>query len=679
MEWYTLGNGWSEPQTMMMRSALGQRVPTAAHSGIHTAASATVALVDGVPNLFFTSMDDGGVLNLYRAVWNGLGWGEPMQVSADDTADFSPSAEGEFVAWEDHSGVVADTDDLAGMLSMTEISVGVLGEDGYEVTRLTDDTAYDHTVKVKSADGKALVAWLRNDLAGFDGNLNSLYNDPAICYTVYDGSAWSEVVTVSDIGYVTNLNVTLDGASGAICYKDHTGEFFTIPVDLTAGEQAPSAQQKDVGRYAVTTLNGEQLLVWFDSEQNLHIQQGSEEAAILETDFTAVENPVITAVGETAWIFWLEHEGIFYVTNAGGAWSGRMCLVQDGEMLRGLSCQGVDEEHYVLSYLRTYLNGEGEQISDLMTLYAEHGTDLWVLDVVAEDGVYTDRGTVDYTVQVYNHGEKPVTDVTVSFYEGETCVYTEEMTVTIPSGSFGELEGRFSPTDGSSIHDYTVVVEANDDFRSSNDGGELSVGSINGSIVDAAFTADAAGKDVLSVLVSSNGSAPLTGAELVVHSGDADGEVLARTELSDMAGGQSVQILLDVEPVPGELYYVALEMEAADANPYDNWELLAVEETISLSELPACSSEISGDGVLNITLNPLDADMESGIVSVAVYDASGKMTQVIWQTMAEIDYESGFLTAQVDLSGVASGSVVKIMILNEETLTPACEAQELKI
>ena len=88
-------------------------------------------------------------------------------------------------------------------LAKTDISAAVWNGEKFVTYTLTNDNLYDFGAKVSAYNGKAVAAWLSNT----EADCTSTLGETAVCYSLYDGSAWSEVVTVANVGKVTNVNV----------------------------------------------------------------------------------------------------------------------------------------------------------------------------------------------------------------------------------------------------------------------------------------------------------------------------------------------------------------------------------------------------------------------------------------------------------------------------------------
>lgn len=350
----------------MTRSVSGvDRTAITTYENIVPGADAVVSMLDDTPCLLFT-MDDTENQDAYNNVriayrlWNGFGWGEAQWLSEDWTADFSPHTSGSYAVWVDNNRDLTAADGITEMLQIGEISAAVYANGGWSVTRLTNDTVYDYNPKVLQTESGAVAVWLSNSAASLTGaeGITNIHS------AVYDGTKWTAAATVTDVGAVTNLYPVCSGSDVIVFFKDETDSLQRVTIS-GSGNADPYGQ---IGRYCVSTLNGNVLTAGFDNNGVLTITEGETTAATLDTRYDRSENPVIASNGKAAYVFWTEQNGIYYTTNVSGAWSGRLCYKTETAQIRGLSCTMTGDEDVLVSYLRT----EGD-VTNLMTLAASAG------------------------------------------------------------------------------------------------------------------------------------------------------------------------------------------------------------------------------------------------------------------------------------------------------------------
>lgn len=655
-EWAFVGreyleNGGGIAGELVLLSADGTRTPVAAYENIIPCADAVLTVIDGTPYLLF-SMDDvenqdeyNNMRLAYRA-WNGEGWGEDNWVSEDLSADYAMAADGAFVAWED-SGVTLTADTTVDeMLSASEITVGVFNGTGYDVTTLTADENYDHSVKVSAAGETALVAWLSNDAASITG----AEGITSINYATYSEAGWSAVTTVADVGAVTNLYTAYDGTTGTIYYKNSDNTFFTI----STADNVKTETGDTVGRYCAAQVNGEEIVAHFDGEGDLHIDRNGVEEASIATEFSGNENPVMAATADGTVIFWIEHGGIYYTANLGDGWSGRLCLKTDAALVKELSCRMLDAETYMVSYLRTE-----NDVTDLMTLYASVGADLAVLYAEADEETYRDSGMVAYEAEIFNNGEVETENFTLEVYdESEELIHSAEIYETIRPGERVLISDGFTPVDGSVIHDYTVRVNLAGDYNDGNNEDWFSVGSADAEIVDAEFTGE-----TLCVILQNNGSAAISGAVLQIYADSEDGELLYETEVTDLTGGTLQAVEVPLTQDPDIVYYIRLHAEDEDES--NNLRILAYDD-----QVPALDADLAGDGLLTVSINTRKVDVANARVLVAVKNENGRLLKIAPCSLEGCGTLDGIMSATTFLTGLPDAGGVQVLLLQDGSLAP---------
>ncbi|MGI5905872.1 MAG: leucine-rich repeat protein [Candidatus Pararuminococcus gallinarum] len=644
-----------------------QRVPAVVQANILPCADAVVTDLNGTPCLLYITDDlNRDVFNNARAAyctWTGNGWSDPSWLdSSSETVDFALAVDGIFTAWEDASQVLTDRDNVASALAATEVSVGVWNGSDYTITQLTDDDLYDHSVKVSaSPDGQtAMAAWLTvrdSDSGNSSIDLTGANGVTSISYSIYTGSEWSTPKTlVSGIGAVTNLYLSYNGSVGTISYKEcGSGNLNVVSTDeVTSGTVVDN-----VGRYAVDGS----LLAYFDEEKVLHIWENGSEIQSFPTEYKGGENPVIASYGGSASVFWLEPGGIFYTSYLDGTWSGRLCLQSDNALLQGLSCRMTSAENFLVSYLRTE-----EDVTDLMALNTWSAGDLTALDVTADSSLYVQSGIVDFTLSLFNNGEKAIENSTVSIYEGEKLVYINTIPDMIQPGAYYDFSGQFSPGDSGALHDYTVTVSANGDCHSGNNSAWFSVGVLDTTIEDAFFETDwSTGTEILQVLVSNQGSVDVENALLRVYQDSMDTAPLYEKSVV-LNGNTMAMISLPETQDHNAVYYLSLETEN-DENTFNNLYLIASEDAI-----PPLDANLTDDCKLTVSVNTDLVPVSGAIVIISVRDASGRMQQIYTDALDTAIVQEGRLTTTRSLDMLPEGGQIQIMLVDSSTLAPRTAA-----
>lgn len=655
-----LENGGGMQYGLSLLSADDERQPQVTYENIVPTSDAVITVIDGTPYLLFT-MDDienqdvyNNLRGAYR-VWNGSGWSDAEWISTDDTADSALAADGIFAAWEDNNRALTASDDITSMLCASEISVAVFNGKSYLTQTLTNDDFYDYSVSICASGDKAMVAWLTNTAASLTG----AEGITSARYAIYDGTSWSDIVTVSDIGAVTNLNVTYDGSAGTIYYKTADGTFYRI----STTDNRPDALYDDIGRYAVKQVGNTALLAWFDSDRVLHIMENGTEVHSIETDFAPTENPIIVTNGRDAAVFWLQAQGIYYAHNMNGTWTDLLCLQSDDALLQGLSGQMLSDGSYTLSYLRTE-NG----ISDLMTLTAIPGPDLMPMSLETDAAIYRENGIVDYTVSIFNNGETTAKSVTVSVYdEEENLVYTTVFAGNIRPGKIYVFNDQFAPADGSVLHDYVITVTTADDYHSGNNSMNFSVGSTDLGIEKAQFTTDETGASQLQVFVSNNGSTNITDGTLKVYKNGLDTDPIYEATISYLPSGV-LQLVTFPETIDQTAVYYLQVNAPADQSTANDLYLMAYEDKV-----PALEADWLDHDRFSLTVNTRKVNTSVGKAIFAVESADGQTLRC--ETLDLSTYTAGeddLITISLAMPTVSAGEFVHVMVVDAQW-APLCE------
>jgi len=570
------GGGFGNNNVSLVYNS-NERLSQKVYENIIESANANITYIDGVPYLIFTAdntnrSEENSMTAAYTAFNNGI-WSEPVWIDDDGSLDTDVSADGKFAAWENSNKQFSadseqknlDDNFMNTVLSANEIEVGVWNGSGYDTTQLTNNDTYDFGVKVKSNGDKAIAVWLNND----ENDFMSTKGITSVCCSIYDGVNWSEVKTISNVGKVTNLNVIFNGSVGTIIYKK-SGRLYVASTDNNTEKEILSG----IGRYAAADVNNKRLIAYFDENKYMHINIDGRETTKFETEFKGSENPVIASFEDTAYVFWIENDGIYYATNTEGQWSGRLCLETiDNVSLAGLSCSVKDKENYILSYFC-----EKDGITNLMTISASAGIDLSVGKAVFDNDIYTKEGKIEYTIPIYNNGEVTVNRAKINIYEDGECIYTNNVNDSILPGKLLEYKDFFYPDDRTVKHEYKIEVTAEGDYHSENNFNTISIGTLDGKIQDAYFIKNIGNKEKLYVVIGNNGSVNIDKAVVRIHKDSIDNPPVHEEVFENLSVGTMLSAEFEEAQTENTIYYITLEVEG-DENEYNNTEIIGCDRT----------------------------------------------------------------------------------------------------
>lgn len=651
------GGGFNGNAALMrMRSSKPERSQKILYENIVKTADAAVCVLDGNPCLIYTYdnllRDEANGLTAMYSIKTDIGWSEPKMLMDDGTIDGSVAADGKFVAWRDKKSEISDDVTLEELFKADEISAAVYNGVDFETIRLTDNDTYDFGVKVASNGDKAVVAWLSNDAADFTSSTGTT----SLNYVLYN-DGWSNVSTVSDIGTVSNINVNYSDEIPEIVYKNAENEFYR----LSAGK-APVRLFDNIGRYAFSNVAGQDVTAYFDEENIIHIISGNEEVKTVKTEFIGNENPIIASNGSSASVFWIEEDGIYYVTNVSGEWSEKLQFVSSDKQLKKLSATFTDENSYFVSYFES----DGETMN-LMSVDAYAGMDLKVSDVKYDEKAYISESELAYEVKLFNNGEIVANGGTVFVYENGEELSRLDFNNSILPGESIVLSGAVSDVDLSEKHNYTFEIVSQEDYNSANNQFKLSVGTCDVRLQDAYFTIDELGRENLVIEVANNGNISLDGASIRVCKNGEEEKPIYEFVTGGIKPGEYAPIILDEVQDKEAIYYIVVECEEDEAE-YNNKAMIAYERP---EEEPEGDNELLFDkktGNLLLSMPKGDIEAEKGKAIIAVYNQEGVMKKIFSQ---EADFNTENIVVERQLADVSDGDVIKLMLWSDyENMVP---------
>ncbi len=644
---------------MLMSNDSLERVENILYENIIKSADAAVCEIDGRTCLIYTydnllRDEDNGLTAMYT-IKTDSGWSEPQMLWDDGTIDSAPVADGKFVAWRDKKSELSEDVTLEELFKADEISAAFFNGSDFETVRLTGNDIYDFGVKVASNGDRAIVAWLSNDAADF----TSTTGNTSLNYALYDGG-WSDVSTISDIGAVSNINVSYIGNTPKIVYKNADNEFYSV----TAGN-TPVRLLDSIGRYAFSEVSGKDITAYFDEENILHINIGTEEVKTVATEFIGNENPIIATNSQSASVFWLEEDGIYYVTNASGEWSEKLQLVKSDERIQKLDATFTDENNYFVSYFES----DGT-VTNLKSVNASVGKDLTIRGIEYDEEVYKQNSELKYSLKLFNNGEIASGGGTVYVYENQDVISSFDFDGSVMPGETLDVDGTVTCVDLSEKHNYTFEIVSDGDYNTSNNTRNLSVGSCDVRLQDAYFTVDELGRENLVIEVLNDGNVIIDGTTVKVYKDSVESEALYDVKIGSIKPGEYAPIILDEIQDTEAIYYITAECES-DEKEYNNMVLVGYEsiEEVNNDDKPLVFDKATG--VLKFSADKALVAGDAGECIIAVYDQNGTLKSVY---LEEIDFGADVITKEKIIENVSDGDIVKLMLWKDaEKMIPVSE------
>lgn len=610
------------------------------YTNIMSCADAEITLLDGNKQVIFTDdnteRDEYNSMMAVYSTFVGSVWSSPVAIDDDGTIDCNISADGRFVAWENANTTLSAGITMEELLAVNDIEAAVWNGEGYDVTKLSEDTVYDYSVKLKSAGDKAVAAWLSNTA----NDILAANGVTSVNYCVYDGG-WSEITTVEDIGAVTNLNVIFDGETGEIVYKSG-GDLYTVAI----GGSSAAIKAEDIGRYAVESADGKTVLAHFDSEKKLHLSVDGDEQKVIETEYKNTENPIILYDGECVRVFWAEDNDIYYTSNKNGSWSGRLCFRSGLKNAKELDAVYTDGS-YTLSYLYTQ-----DGMTNLATADAATGTSFTLEDVTYDKKTYAELGKVAFTAKLHNNGEASINTVAINTEEdGVSCGKFTIDTEILP-GETGEVEGYFITSDRTVKHAYSFTAEVN---GVKSEAAKLSVGTTDVEISDAGFYVDEVGNEQMCIDITNCGTTAVLSSTVNVYENSVYSEALYSFKLGVLEGGETAPVRILHTQDSSVVYYITVEA-SGDENDANNEELIGYDRVEELKSTLVFDYETK---MLTANVPSVNISAESGIAFVAVYDSEFRLKNLV-----EIPFlnDEKSLVMEVSLPDAEAEDTVMLML-----------------
>ncbi len=637
------------------------RTPQTLYSNIIKCADAKITLLNGNPVILYTEDnllrdETNGLTAAYSVYENGM-WSEPSFISDDGTMDTDISADGKFAVFENSKEIFSEDYTLDELLMNNEITAAVKTIDGYEVNTLTNNNIYDFGAKVKSLNDKGVVAWLSNTAS----DITCERGVTSLNYSVYE-NGWQEVKTVENIGKVTNLNLVYDNDTPVIVYKDSDNILYTLYV----GEDSPTVYAEGVGRYDFDISDNGVILSYFDEEGILHIMNNGVLEKSVQTEFTGSENPVIASGDNSANIFWLEESGIFYVSNAEGEWSDRLCFVNSEGDASGLSCVFKQDGSYILTYFDEY-----EDICNLKYIEAFPGADIMLSDAEAD---YNADSQLEITAELFNNGDKTIYGGNLFVYDEDVIIGSVRFNDEIKPGAVKQIKFASDIIETAVRKEYLIKAVCEEDCLTDNNEETIIAGNKDIKLSACGFKTDPLGGEQLYADIENAGSVIIESSKIKVYENSVENEPLAEVELGELMPGEIAPLKLDIIQNPSVTYIVIVETENDD-NEANNDKLICYDRLISDDSYNPLSYN-KDTGVLSATIKKENLLLTSGKLITAVY-SGGNMKYMLNEPFVITEDE---IIKEIPLTDIQTGDTIRVMIWNDfSNMMPLCEIMAVNV
>jgi len=255
---------------------------------------------------------DADQLNLVWSRQGVGGWSQPQAVAADDgtlDGEFQAAAGdgAALVVYQDqnktYGDTVSDVDAYTRTMEMAAARYDAQTE-RWSVSRLTDDGRADF-MPVAAADGERMAAvWASNSVSG----LSALEGDTSIRYSFWNGTGWSEVKSIDNVGALNGLSAAWAADDLVLTYGKATEQngawSYGVYTCTIAGDGSVSGERKladDAHSPVTLTVGGELQQAWFTAD-SVTVLSGGQKQVIAATPQANSLQAVRT--GEDATLLW---------------------------------------------------------------------------------------------------------------------------------------------------------------------------------------------------------------------------------------------------------------------------------------------------------------------------------------------------------------------------------------
>lgn len=663
------------------------------YQNIFDNSEAVLQNINGTNYLYFTvdadEREQQNGLKLVCSAQNSDGtWSAPVPVQDDGTLDSTISASGKFVVWEDMRSVMSSGDmPMKDILSQTEISAAYLNGTEWVSKRLTDNNTFDFSPTVSSDGDTAAAAWLSNS----EADLSSQSGTTDLHYATFNGSDWSDVATVENIGAVTRI--AMDGMNENVFYKKDGKIYY---VSMTDGS-TKQLNYTGVGQYAVGNLNGKAVLAYFDADNKLQIINdvfGKKAQTAIDADINLNSIPVIRSNGNNMYICWIDHNN-GYDTLCGvrynnGKWSEKITFVGDEHNISNPGIIVNADGTFTVNYMKT-----GKAVVNDDGSYSTGETDLFVNTIVPTYNISLDQDTLDVSEDAYaktgmialsfdcdNVGEEEINGITVEVYENDELKQTIERNDVIKAGETKNIAVSYMPDVSNMVKNLTIKVLPSkyEDFNIDDNIGTTVIGSVDAAVSNAYVTNEGGGYYVNAV-IENRGSVTADYVEVQIHKGSIDGEVVYRETVENIMPLENTIVKAPVEITDTEAIYYAVSSLANDTDEYNNYSTAYFKNDSDVTDFVVIDDEYIQDGnqiKLSVKTTNNAGEIDNAAVILAAYNPTGDVLKKVM-----INENQSFVRGEniqditFDCSGLSGRYKLKLLLWNNTTeITPISEVFE---
>lgn len=391
-------------------------------------------------------------------------WGTPLPVWEDGTADFKPVVSGDYVAWNNAKGSLADCETYADLGTMQEVAVAKYNsvtKTFEEVKNITDNDVFENHVSIQNSSDGAVLAWTVNsegNVFGVGGS-NDIYMTSSKDWNVEKVASTDGVIMTLRTGayngkaaciYVADENENLADGTGQVAY-----------VAEMASKAVTKVSDVDVSYAWITELDGQIMLVGTDG-QIYSYQEEIENALILGnvTDVLEDEAGNIT---------------VFYVVNEdncsnayrvsydaiSGKWSSAVAITEQTDYVEKIS--GIYmEDTLIYAYNQRAFDMESEDLNGVNSIrwgsLAKESAEFTNLEVNFNLWDVAPGKELPLMITVKNEGTASSHGVQVKITDGKKTYVNEIVDETILPGEEKDITlGMVLPKEAVKT-DYTIEV-----------------------------------------------------------------------------------------------------------------------------------------------------------------------------------------------------------------------------
>jgi hypothetical protein len=496
-------------------------------------------------------------------------------------------------AWEDLKSVLSDTATFEETFKSLEISTAVYtpGAGTWQAQRLTANDYLDRSPLIagKSTDNVLLV-WLANENNSLTG---SAAQPNILRFSRYNGTTWSAPQDAGSIPFgLVKYSLASDGGKGWLVMSlDTDGDPATIDDHELFVMTYENGVWSGLTRLTSNTVPDDNPQLAFDPTGNLVLTwlQGAEVSSVLNLDL--VQRTVIRAEQEYSsnladfklaatpdgkvaltWaqpstanssdLFAAFYDPIFR------KWGAPRQMTSDPETERQVTAAFSGPETFMAVYNKTLLGPPPTATTDLVMVTHTLGTDLGLdpTGLTSSPPNPAPGSSVTVTAKAMNQGDKPLTNITVAFYQGDPATGAKlgetVITEVMAPGDTRDVTFAWTvPPTTAPLTVYAVIDpdSALDPVNRSNNSVSLTI--VKPDITVATVSWEKPADDIAVVIarIANTGSLPTPATSVTFRNGSHTGTVLYTRDIPGLGPGAA----LDVEYVWdlaafSEPYYTAV-------------------------------------------------------------------------------------------------------------------------